>query len=127
MPLLLFWESPSRFLRLSFPVHYVSSRSDARLVFRVGDLRMRSPVANEPYSGEYNATAFGAPCIFQNITDVSRSSIDSAAADTWDAYVGVAAAILVGDSEDCAYTRMNLYLALLKAHIIRSDRQRLDA
>ncbi|KZV67208.1 carotenoid ester lipase precursor [Peniophora sp. CONT] len=67
----------------------------------VGDLRMRPPVANEPYSGEYNATAFGAPCTFQNITDVSPDSISPAAAGTWEANVGVAAALLVGDSEDC--------------------------
>ena len=62
---------------------------------------MRPPVAHEPYSGEYNATAFGAPCIFQNITNVSPDSIAPGAAETWQANVGVAASILVGDSEDC--------------------------
>ena len=64
---------------------------------------MRPPVANEPYSGGYNATAFGAPCIFQNITNVSPESIGPGAMDTWRAYVGAASAILVGDSEDCEF------------------------
>ncbi|VDC07074.1 unnamed protein product [Peniophora sp. CBMAI 1063] len=67
----------------------------------VGDLRMRPPVPNAPYEGSYNATAFGSPCIFQNITNVDPDSIAPGAQSTWDANVGVAAAILVGDHEDC--------------------------
>ena len=34
----------------------------------IGDLRLRLPVANAPYDGTYNATAFGPACTQQNAT-----------------------------------------------------------
>ncbi|VDB87929.1 unnamed protein product [Peniophora sp. CBMAI 1063] len=40
----------------------------------VGDLRFRLPIANDPYTGTFNATTFGAACIQQvaNLTDTSN-------------------------------------------------------
>ncbi|KZV67243.1 alpha/beta-hydrolase [Peniophora sp. CONT] len=65
----------------------------------VGDLRMRPPVANEPYSGTFNATAFGAPCIFQNLSAFSQSSVNPAAAVVLETALG--AYSVTDDSEDC--------------------------
>ncbi|VDC07067.1 unnamed protein product [Peniophora sp. CBMAI 1063] len=69
----------------------------------IGDLRMRPPAPNGPYLGSYNATAFGAPCIFQNITNVSPESIAPSATSAWNTYVGFYDPILqsIEGSEDC--------------------------
>ena len=43
--------------------------------FSVGDLRLRLPVANDPYEGTYNATAFGPACTQQNATSDANFAV----------------------------------------------------
>ena len=45
------------------PLIYIPLSCDS-----IGDLRLRLPVANDPYDGTYNATAFSPACTQQNAT-----------------------------------------------------------
>ncbi|VDC01022.1 unnamed protein product [Peniophora sp. CBMAI 1063] len=65
----------------------------------VGNLRMNIPRAYEPYNGAYNATAFGAPCIFQNISAYSADGLEPSAAALLQQFVSGFS--LSDDSEDC--------------------------
>ncbi|KZV67209.1 carotenoid ester lipase precursor [Peniophora sp. CONT] len=64
----------------------------------IGDLRLRLPVANDPYSGTYNATAFGASCIQQIGSDKNMTGLNPIAAQVLES---VLAGSNVTDDEDC--------------------------
>lgn len=66
----------------------------------MGDLRFQLPVANDPYSGDYDATVFGDSCIQQAYNDSDISNQNSAAIELMLSMASAFAAN-VTDSEDC--------------------------
>jgi len=70
----------------------------------VGDLRFRLPVANAPYEGTYNATAFGTSCIQQTGTAVSVSDINAIAAEVLEELAATTAPL--DDGEDCLFVNV---------------------
>ena len=85
---------------------------------------MRPPVANEPYDGSYDATAFGAPCILQNLSDYSSTGLEPSAAALLKQFLGGFS--FSGDSEDCMCIYHTLERFTLSTCLHRSYRQRLD-
>lgn len=51
-------------------------RSSAGLRCRWGDLRLRLPVASDPYAGEYNVTEFGLACLQLDISEPVPDILD---------------------------------------------------
>lgn len=60
-----------RFFHFYPPSHVTSAHSTYNTLYlsiRTGDLRFRLPLPNDPYTGLFNATAFGPVCPQQNVT-----------------------------------------------------------
>ena len=70
---------------------------------RRGDLRFRLPVANDPYTGAYNATSFGPSCIQQNSTFVIPDVLDPQAKAVLEGGFGVFTDV----SDDCELSASN--------------------
>ncbi|VDC07075.1 unnamed protein product [Peniophora sp. CBMAI 1063] len=64
----------------------------------IGDLRLRLPVANDPYNGTYDATAFGASCIQQLSSDKNLTGLNPVAATILEGFLSDSN---ITDSEDC--------------------------
>ena len=67
---------------------------------RVGDLRLRLPVANLPYNGTHNATSFGPSCPQQAF--VFSESVEETIAPLAQDLAGLSSTDLV-ENEDCAF------------------------
>ncbi|KZV65482.1 alpha/beta-hydrolase [Peniophora sp. CONT] len=67
----------------------------------VGDLRFRLPVANDPYTGTYNATAFGASCILQPANNTDVPNLSPIAVSIFDGLYTSSVIPGLGDDEDC--------------------------
>lgn len=67
---------------------------------RRGDLRFRLPVANDPYTGVYNATTFGPSCIQQNSSFVIPDVLDPQAKAVLESGFGA----LTDVSDDCEFS-----------------------
>ncbi|KZV67945.1 carotenoid ester lipase precursor [Peniophora sp. CONT] len=66
----------------------------------IGDLRLRLPVASDPYISTYNATAFGASCIQQVNSDKNMTGLNPAAVQVLDGVLD-GSNFINNDDEDC--------------------------
>ncbi|VDB94161.1 unnamed protein product [Peniophora sp. CBMAI 1063] len=88
--------------------HFVGVSQGAVSIYRgipyaqppVGDLRFRLPIANDPYNGTFNATAFGPACIQQPFNDSATSDLNPTAAGVLTGLLGSLTSPAI-DDEDC--------------------------
>ena len=71
------------------------------LCLRTGNLRFNLPVANDPYNGTHDATAFGLSCPQQALTLPLPSGVIS---DVTNFLLDTVMSAVFPDGEDCKYT-----------------------